>query len=274
MFAAAFALIAAFLPRPLPDHATPIDSLTYSFSLPTATLAGGGLTISAGGKVRYHHSTHPQTGSGGHVADKTWELTKGEVAELFRKVVADGLLDAKGDGTLLWDVVRVTSGRWYATVPAAGVPEKAMAHLKPYLLVVPGSPAVKKDAPQAEDKSPAKPGVLTHFAYTFTPRDSEYAYLMFQRDGTAVYRHHVPGADTTEKKWTIPAKEAEALLDALAADGLYSLPAGRNRDRLPTHTVEGHAGVWRTLSWANDRPRPIEKHVVPMLRKNDPEFWK
>src|SRR5215207_1942557 len=120
MTALAAALLAASLgapPNPLPDNKSPIDSLSYSFGGGGLLGAGGSLTISAGGKVAYFYSSAPHTGSGGRVVRKDWELSKEERAELFRKLVADGLLDAE-EGRNFTEQVRVVCGRWSAALAA------------------------------------------------------------------------------------------------------------------------------------------------------------
>ena len=77
---------------------------------------GSGVLVSADGKVSYRHSTAPFTGRGGLVTQKSWELTKDELKDLFRKLVADGLLEADDSGGPgPGDAIGVTSGRWWTT---------------------------------------------------------------------------------------------------------------------------------------------------------------
>src|SRR5687768_451846 len=94
MTALAAALLAASLgapPDPLPDGKT-IEALSFRFVEGAMGLGPGGrLGISKDGKVGYSHATQPSTGSGGVITQKELSLTKEEQAELFRKLVADGL---------------------------------------------------------------------------------------------------------------------------------------------------------------------------------------
>src|SRR5262245_39879775 len=96
----ALAILAASLvrPGPLPDNRSPIDSLRYTFGGAGIAGPGGSLTISADGKVSFNYISAPQTNSGGLVIQKTWELTAKERTELFRKLVADGLLTVDEEG--------------------------------------------------------------------------------------------------------------------------------------------------------------------------------
>lgn len=128
MCAVALALLALGA-DPLPDHKTPIDSLTYAFGGGGFLGAGGSLRIGTDGKVRYSYISAPHTGSGGIVVQKDWELTKDEMKELFTKLVADGLLDGEEAKGGLLDGIQVTSGRWRTTVAA----DKGMKHLHPLL---------------------------------------------------------------------------------------------------------------------------------------------
>ena len=80
--------------------------------------------------MKYSYASDPHTGSGGFVVQKDWELTKDEVKELFAKLVADGLLDAAPGGSVFFDGIQLTSGRWRTGMKAEKVPPKAMAHLR------------------------------------------------------------------------------------------------------------------------------------------------
>src|SRR6187402_3381424 len=106
------ALASVLATNPLPDNKAPVDSLQYTFGNGGAFGAGGSLSISADGKVAYFYSSAPHTGSGGRVVRQNWELSKGERTELFRKLVADGLLDAE-ESRNFTEQIRVACGRWH-----------------------------------------------------------------------------------------------------------------------------------------------------------------
>ncbi len=277
----------ALAANPLPDNKIPIDSLSYSFS------SGGGngdrvgrlfgpaghLSISKDGKVGYSHQTAPDTGSGGIVTQKSWELTKDELKELFAKLVADGFLDAEGPaGAALPGEMRVTSGRWHATLPAQRVPNKAFAHLRP--LLAKAHPVLWGEKPAVKEPPVPKPGVLNSFGYYHAPKlNGDQITLYVMRDGKVSYRRYGhpngPNAGKTfaDERWTIPAKDAETLLDALATDGLLDLEEAK-ADQFPLHRAEAQVGRWQTTFYAKAWPEKIAKHIRPLLRKADAEFWK
>ena len=260
--------------NPLPDNKTPIDSLTYTFGIGGGTFgAGGRLTISPDGKVSYYFSSDPFTGSGGRVVNKSWELTKEERTELFRKLVADGLLEAEEGGTVL-SGIRVTSGRWRATLDPDKVPEKAMAHLRP--LLGKADPVLWPEKKKEEAKAPAAPpGKLATFIYYFVPKkEGDYATLVVSRDGKVRYARRPPNAaKPIQEEWTIPAKDAEALLDALVADGLLDLE-DVGRDKFPNHGIDVQVGRWRTSFGVKELPEKFKKPLLPLLKKADADFWK
>ena len=268
------ALLAA-LPatNPLPDGKT-IDTLTYTFGGGGLLCAGGSLTIAADGKVRYYFCSAPFTGSGGRVVQKSWEMSKGERKKLFRKLVNGGLLETPGEGNF-FNGIRVTSGRWWTHLAADKVPEKAMRHLRPLL--------AKVDPDRWNKKSVAKPAAaetpkLTLLRYTFTPKaDVWEVILLIRRNGEVTYERHTHPTSRVGRKvfvnknWTIPAKDAAALLDALVADGLFAPAAGKVD---PGYYVEAQAGRW-TASFQPGKPsEKLMKHFLPLLIKADAEFWK
>jgi hypothetical protein len=275
MTALAVALLAASLaapPNPLPDNKSPIDSLSYSFGGGGLVGAGGSLTISADGKVAYFFSSDPFTGSGGRVVQQKWELTKDELKELFTKLVADGLLDTDaGTGPALFGGIRVTSGRWRMNLDADKVPEKAMRHLRPLLAK---ADPVKWGEKPAAPKVPPKPGVMMSMVYHFTPKmGGDQITLVVGRDGKLWYRRQPPIAKAISLEWTIPAKDAEALLDALVADGLFDL-ADAGPGKFPYHMVDAQVGRWQTSFHPKEFPEKLTKQLLPHLKKADAEFWK
>jgi len=265
-------LAGALAANPIPDNKSPIDSLTYTFGGGGMLLAGGSLTITKEGKVTYFYSSAPFTNSGGHVVQKSWNLSKEERTELFRKLVDDGLLEAE-EGKLLFDGIRVTHGRWYATLAANKVPDKALAHLRP--LLSKADPVTWPEKKKEVVKEPAaKPDTLTYLHYDFsTKADGDHATLIVTRDGKVRYVRQPPTEKRIESEWTIPAKDAEALLDALLADGLFDLEDA-GRDKFPRHMIDAQVGRWRTNFFPKELPEKFSKQLMPLLKKADAEFWK
>ncbi|MCI0699479.1 MAG: hypothetical protein L0241_00140, partial [Planctomycetia bacterium] len=177
---AALALAIA-APPPLPDGKS-IDALSFHFSSGIPGLSPSGvLNITADGKVNYSHQTAPSTGSGGKVTQKKWELTKAEVAELFRKLVADGLLDIpEAAGKHAANEFTVYSGRWQLALPTEKVPEKVLAHLRPLLV---------KAHPALWEKPVMEKPKLTHLQYSFTPKaEGEESTITIDRAGNITYK--------------------------------------------------------------------------------------
>jgi hypothetical protein len=280
MTAVALALLAGTLAaEPLPDNKTPIDSLTYTFGGGGLFSGGGSLTISADGKVKYFYSSAPHTNSGGRVVQQSWELTKEERTALFRKLVDDGLLEAE-EGANFLDGIRVTHGRWRTTIAGDKVPDKAMAHLRPLLSKAdPVMWGEKKPAPAKEPA--AKPGTLRQFNYYFAPKaEGDHILLYVGRGGEVSYQRYGPvaGAPGTTKthvqtSWKIPRADAEAVLDALVADGALDLETAE-QDRFPVHRVEAQVGRWTTTFYTKPLPEKLTKQLLPLLKKADAEFWK
>lgn len=272
--------------RPLPGARAPIDSLSFSFGTAGAFDAGGSLHIAKDGKVRYHHSTAPHTGSGGRVTEKSWELAPAERDELFTRLVADGLMDG-GEPGLLWGDLQVTSGRWRASLKAQKVPAKALRHLLPLLEKAhPGLWAEKEPLPPAKpvakaqpEKPAPPPGALWQFNYYFAPKaEGDHVLLYLGRGGEVSYQRYgqVPPVATkthVQTTWTIPAREAEALLGALAAGGVCDLEVVP-RDAFPVHRVEVGTGPWWSTFHTKPLPDKFKALILPLMRKADAEFWK
>jgi len=267
-------LAASFAADPLPDDKTPIDSLTYTFGGGVAGLGPtGSLSISKDGKVQYFYSSAPHTGSGGRVVQQKWELSKEERTTLFRKLVDDGLLETE-EGKSFLESIRVTHGRWWRMLAPDKVPEKAMAHLRPLLAKAdPELWSEKKPAPPKQP--PSKPGTVTWLSYHLTTKkDGDRIALTFTRDGKAHYFRSSPDlAKPVEVAWSMPAKDAEALLDSLAADGLFELADG-DGDKYPGHLIEAATGKWRIAIRPKEIPEKLLKPMLPLLKKADADFWK
>lgn len=272
------ALLAAALaapPGPMPDN-TSIDSLTFTFSSGPLQ-AGGFFIIHADGKVSYSHQTAPYTGSGGIVTQKTWTLTKDERTELFRNLVAAGLLDIPdAKKPQMNNTFTVTSGRWQFTIHADPIPEKVMAHLRPLLAKAHPVLWTEKPPPKAEPEKPK----LTQFQYAFTPKaEGEAAVFAVRRDGTVTYKRNThPNSpdgpkELVKEEWKIPAKDAEALLDALVADGLFDLEDTLG-GKFPNHRIIAHSGRWYTTFYPKAMPEKLMKHLLPLMKKADAEYWK
>ena len=71
----------------------------------------------------------------------------------------------------------------------------------------------------------------------------------------------------------LPKCDAAALLDALAAGGLFGLE-DTGGPKIPTHAIEAQAGPWRRVFYPKELPDAVMKHVHPLLEKADPELWK
>jgi hypothetical protein len=265
-------LAGALAADPLPDNKAPIDSLYYSFTLGGVFGPGGSLKISADNEVSYFYSSAPHTGSGGTVVSKNWELTKEERMKLFTKLVDDGLLELAPGGPAT-SSIRVTRGRWRMTVTADKLPERVMRHLRPLLVKAhPGAWAVKEAAVK---EPPAKPSVLAYVIYHFRAKENgDQTALRLFRTGKVLYsRQPSGGAKPIQVEWTVPAKDAEALLDGLVADGLFDLKDAGD-GAFPSHMIEGSAGRWSTSFHVKDLPESASGRLLPLLRKADAEFWK
>jgi hypothetical protein len=275
---ATLALLAAALaapPGPLPNGKS-FDALTYSFGNGVLGPTGS-LSIAADGKASYFYSSAPHTGSGGRVVKKEWTLTKEEKAELFRKLVEAGLLDLpEGHGVPFSPGIAVSSGKWRTTL-GGHIPDKVMAQLRPVLAKA--DPGMWAEEPAAK---PAKsePVKLKSVSYTFTPKaDGESASLYLQPGGVVLYRRqaarNAPAGPffVVEKEWKLPAKEMEALFDALTTDGLFDLD-DTGGGKFPSHQVEAQAGRWQTRFHPKELPEKVRKHLLPLLQKADAEFWK
>jgi hypothetical protein len=278
MIAIVAALLAALAADPLPDGKS-IDSLSFQFYTGTPFLGpGGALNISADGKVSYFHQTQPWTGSGGIVKQKKWELKKGEAAALFGKLVADGLLELpEPRGANAANRFHVTSGRWQLALAADPVPDKLMAHLRP--LLAEAHPGLWTEKPPVKLVPMEKPR-LTSVRYSFTAKaEGEEATLTVGRNGGVTYRRqthpNAPGGQKVlvNEAWAIPAKDAEALLDALVSDGLFELENTLGA-RFPNHSVQAQAGRWKTTFYPKELPEKVSTHLLPLLRKADGELWK
>lgn len=273
---ATLAFLAATLAAPpasLPDGKS-FDALTYAFGGWGAFGPMGRLSIATDGKVTYSSSSAPHTGSGGVVVNKEWALTKEEKVELFAKLVEAGLLELGADrgaphGHGFW----VSSGKWVLPLNGAKVPDKVLAVLRPLLT---------KADPDMWGEKPAKPEPvgLKSVGYTFAPKaKGELVSLNVYRSGLVQYRRvAAPDAPdgryyAVEKDWKQTAKEAEALLDALVADGLFDLEDTKG-GTYPQHKIIGSVGRWNATFYPKELPEKVSKHLLPLLKKADAEFWK
>jgi len=140
MAVVSLALLAASLgapPDPFPDGKS-TDALHYSFSSRVGSRAGphGFLRVTADGKVKYAHRDPGSMIGEEKDTTKEFTLTKDEHAELFRKLVADGLLELPESKDPIksgyW--FTVWSGRWQRNFVTDALPEKLLAHLRPLLV--------------------------------------------------------------------------------------------------------------------------------------------
>lgn len=264
---------------PLPDGKT-LDTLTFTFASHPISGPAGSFSLTRGGKVSYSHQTAPHTGSGGIVTQASWEIPKAEAAAVFEKLLADGLLDLPetvGGGFLEGFTFRISTGRWHATVGANPVPEKILAHLRPYLEK---AHPVKWKKPVAPMPGEVTKPVLTRFRYSFAEKlEGPEATLVVNRDGRVTYSRkthpNTPGGSKVlvDHGWAIPAADAAKLLDALVTDGLFDLTDTLG-GKFPSHHIEASAGRWRTTLFPKQMSDAVMKHLRPLLEKGEPELWK
>jgi hypothetical protein len=265
-------LLAAPPSNPLPDGKT-IDTFRYSFSNNEPLGPAGQLSISAEGKVEYFHATAPATGSGGIITNASWEIPKTEATELFRKLVADGLLTLPEPNAHQLqgpNGFTVTSGRWCMSVNADPIPDKLLGHLRAYLEKA--HPLLWKPVLAAQPKD-GKPN-LTQIRYAFTEKvNGPEIALLVTRDGKVTFSRTTPptapgGQKTLSESWTIPAKDAAAMLDALVTDGLFDL-ADTAGQQFPNHLIEATAGRWQQAFSPKEMPDSVMKHLKPLLEKSE-----
>jgi hypothetical protein len=270
-------LLAAPPTDPFPDGKT-IDTFYYGFGDESSLGPAGRLSVSADGKVTYAHATDPATGSGGRITQAEWEIPKTEATELFRKLLADGLLTIPERKVHTFPAPHgftVTSGRWHAGVATDAVPEKILSHLRPYLEKA--HPALWKPLPAAQPKD-EKPN-LTQIRYTLTEKvNSPEVTLTVARDGKVTYSRKTHPTDPGGEKilsesWTIPAKDAASILDALVTDGLFDL-ADTGGQKFPNHRIEATAGRWQQAFFPKEMPDSVMKHLKPLLEKSELASWK
>jgi hypothetical protein len=263
-------------PGPLPDGKS-FDAFTYAFGA-GGLGPGGAFGIAADGKVSYFYSSAPHTGSGGHIVKKEWTLTKEEKAELFSKLLEAGLLELpEGHGVPYANGFLVSSGKWRLHLSSVKVPDKVMALLRP--LLTKAHPELWAEKPEPKPAKP-EPVVLKSVSYTFTPKaDGEIVSLYIQQNGVMRYTRQ-GGRDAPAgalyavvKEWKITAKELEALLGELATDGLFDLE-DTGGGKYPSHTISAYAGRWQTTFHPKELPEKVSKHLMPLLKKADAEFWK
>ncbi|MBM3978968.1 MAG: hypothetical protein FJ304_01535 [Planctomycetes bacterium] len=277
---ASLVLLAAGLatpPSPVPDGKT-FDALTYTFGGGGGFGAGGSLAIKADGKVTYFYSSAPHTGSGGRVVKKDWTITKDEKTELFAKLVAAGLLDMPAAHAVVLGGggFQVSSGKWTLSLGGANVPDKVLDALRPLL-----AKADDKTWPPSPVKAAKpEPVVFQSFGYTLVPKANGRPISLYVTRAGGVQYRRVAAADApdgkyyaVEKDWKLTAKEAESLFDALAADGLFDLDDA-GAAMYPSHTVTAHAGRWSATFAPKELPAKVTKHLLPLLKKADADYWK
>ena len=297
MNAVALTLLAGALaapPGPFPDGKT-IDSFTLHFGAFGNVGGGGTLNVSGDGKVTYEHETAPPWAppvispfSGnplpvfrrGTITEKEWKITKEQAAELFRKLVADGLLDLPAQLPKFKPVdfypqytFEAKSGKWSQFCSAETVPDKLMAHLRP--LLTKAHPELWAEKP--DDRAPSKPGELSSVTYTRWPNADfrDYATLCVRRDGKVTYTRDAAVGDAPKTSvglsWVISAKDAAALLDALVADGLLDLKDTEQGER---DTILAFSGRWEVRFRTRGLPDALSERLLPLLKKADTKFWK
>jgi hypothetical protein len=274
----ALVLLAAALaapPNAVPDGKT-FDALTYTFGGGGGFGAGGTLTIAADGKVNYFFSSAPHTGSGGRVVQKEWTITKDEKAALFGKLVDAGLLDLPtGHGVMFAGGFQVSSGKWKLALGGAKVPDKIVELLAPLLLKADAGTWVEKPA-----KAKPEPVVFQSFGYTLVPKANGRPISLYVTRAGGVQYRRVAAPDApdgkyyaVEKDWKLTGKDAEALFDALATDGLFDLDDA-GAAMYPSHTVTAHAGRWSASFAPKELPAKVMKRLLPLLKEADPDQWK
>lgn len=271
-------LLAAALaapPNTVPDGKT-FDALTYTFGGGGGFGGGGSLTIAADGKVTYFFSSAPHTGSGGNVVRTDWTITKDEKAALFAKLIDAGLLDLPaGHGVMFAGGFRVSSGKWNMVLGGTKVPDKITNLLAPLLLKADEKTWAEKPARAKPD-----PVAFQTFGYTLIPKANGRPIALYVTRAGGVQYRRVAAPDApngkyyaVEKDWKLTAKEAEALLDGLIADGLLDLDDA-GAAMYPSHTVSAHAGRWAATYAPKGLPEKLMKRLLPLLKEADPDQWK
>ena len=117
-------------------------------------------------------------------------------------------------------------------------------------------------------------GVLSELAYHFVPKkDGDRVLLYVTRAGAVQYTRPPGGGKALHEEWTLPKKDAEALLDALTASGVFDLETTKG-DQFPMHMFDVRGGRWRTNFYPKEVPDVTMKHLRPLLEKADPTVWK
>jgi hypothetical protein len=264
-------LLLAAVPARLPDAKAP-DAVTFAFGHPLGP--GGTLTVTSAGKVRYREVLDLPTGRAPRVVAAEWDVPKAEAAAVLAGLVADGLLDLSARVRHSRDTAfTVASGRWRLYLHADPVPEKLMDRLRPLL--------EKADAARWKPKPPpaaAEPAV-TALEWTLLEKAGGPEVLFrLDRHGTASYFRKRPPADPkgagndVSEVWSVGAKEAAALLDALAAAGALDRSDGEGR--YPRHYVQAFAGKWTLESHPKEMPDAVLKLLRPLFEHADPAHWK
>jgi hypothetical protein len=99
------------------------------------------------------------------------------------------------------------------------------------------------------------------------------------RDGRVTYSRKTHPNDPGGSKvlvdhgWAIPAADAEKLLEALVADGVFEL-TDSGGGKFPHHYVQAHAGRWTTALFPREMSEPVMRHLRPLLEKGEPGLWK
>ncbi|MBA4064107.1 MAG: hypothetical protein C0501_10420 [Isosphaera sp.] len=264
-------LLLAAVPARLPDGKAP-DAVTFAFGHPFGPR--GTLTVTSAGKVGYREVLNPPMGAADRVHAAEWDIPKAEAAALLAGLVGDGLLDLPARVRHTPDTrFTVASGRWRMYLHADPVPEKLMARLLP--LLEKAHPARWKPKPAPAADEPA----VTAFEWTLVEKPGGPEVLFrLARHGTASYFRkraandpEGAGNDVSEV-WSVGAKEAAALLDALAAAGALDLADGDGR--YPSHHVQAFAGKWTLESHPKEMPDAVLKLLRPLFEHADPAHWK
>lgn len=274
MTAAALAVLAGMFPPSSPPGGRPVDYVVYGFADPDRYARAVSLRVERGGRVTYTYSANMDVGYVPPPVKKEWTIGADEAKALIDHLVADGLLDLS-DGTGRGHAhFAAGSGRWSVGISPDAAPDRLTARLRPLLATADperwGGKAVKPPAG-------ARPEVA-RMTYTFVTAPAGQAVtLEVTRGGAVGYRRDtVPPArkPVVSAEQTIPAADTAALLDALAADGLFDADAAADGGRYPNHLVQAAAGRWRLHYYPKELPEKAAKRLLPLLQKADPEFWK
>lgn len=280
---AAFLAVAAFSAgagaADVKPPSVPPDTFGYDFSNVPNTSGQFKLSITKAGNVSY---THNENRIDGFNTTKTFAIPEKDATELLSGLIEDGLLDLKVDENAgsagdfnpgPRHFIHVTRGNWTLRIVTKEVPQKILNRLLPVLMKA--DPTIFKVAEAEVVKNPASVPdgkSIDSFRTTFDSIGT-IRILTVSRDGGISYlnitRPFIGRADTpnVSKYWTIPAKEAAALLDGLVEDGLdREVRGGDEATKLAQWETSLGYGRWE-LKTKRSLPAKAIQRLTPLLEQ-------